>query len=505
MNKLLAIVPILGAATASCTASTAPQKPNIIFILADDMGYGDAGCYGQKLIETPNIDALAARGVKFTQNYSGAPVSAPARSVLMTGLHSGHTPIRGNDEVGSRGNVWSHKAMLADSTLEGQGTMPTDTKTLGHLMQNAGYKTGIVGKWGLGYPGSHSTPNKMGFDFFYGYNCQRQAHTYYPMFLYRNENREYLDNAPLLEPHEKLDSTADIYDSKSYDKFLRKQYSNDLMFDELIGFVENNKKEPFFLMWTTPMPHVSLQAPQKWIDHYKKKFNENEPYLGKKGYLPTRYPHATYAAMISYFDEQIGLLVEKLKADNLYDNTIIVFTSDNGATFNGGTDSPWFNSGGIFKSEQGFGKGSLREGGIRVPLIVTWPNQIKEPRTSDHICAFWDVMPTLGEIVKVKTPKTDGISYFPELMGKEQPKHEALYWEFSEGNGSRAVRMGKWKGAIYNIKKGNDAVELYNLEEDILEEKNVASENPEIVKQIRAIMKREHETPVNPRFDFFKD
>lgn len=505
MKKLLAVVPVLGAAMMSCGEKPTAQKPNIIFILADDMGYGDAGCYGQKLIETPNIDALAARGVRFTQNYSGAPVSAPARSVLMTGLHSGHTPVRGNDEVGDRGNVWSHEAMLADSTLEGQGTMPADTKTLGHMMQSAGYKTGVVGKWGLGFPGSISTPNKMGFDFFYGYNCQRQAHTYFPMFLYRNENREYLDNAPLLTPNEKLDSLADIYDAKAYEKFVRKQYSNDLMFDELIDFVEDNKKEPFFLMWTTPIPHVSLQAPQKWIDHYQKKFDENEPYLGKNGYLPARYPHAAYAAMISYFDEQIGLLVDKLKADGLYDNTIIIFSSDNGATFNGGTDSPWFNSGGVFRSERGFGKGFLREGGIRVPLIVSWPNQIKEARVSDHICAFWDVMPTLGEIAGAETPKTDGISYLPELMGLEQPEHEALYWEFSEGTGSRAVRMGKWKGAIYDIKTGNDVMVLYNLEDDVLEEKDLAAENPQIVEQIRAIMKREHTTPVNPRFDFFKD
>ncbi|MEG1635756.1 MAG: sulfatase-like hydrolase/transferase, partial [Rikenellaceae bacterium] len=441
----------------------------------------------------------------FNQCYSGAPVSAPARSVLMTGLHTGHTPVRANDEAGDRGDVWSHEAMLADSTLEGQGPMPADTKTLGSMMQKAGYKTGVVGKWGLGYPGSVSTPNKMGFDFFYGYNCQRQSHTYYPMFLYRNENREYLDNAPLLTPNQKLDSLADKYDAKSYEKFTRKQYSGDLMFDELVGFVEANKKEPFFLMWTTPIPHVSLQAPQRWIDHYQKKFNETEPYLSKNGYLPARYPHATYAAMVSYFDEQIGLLVEKLKADGLYDNTIIIFSSDNGATFNGGTDSPWFNSGGIFRSDRGYGKGSLREGGIRVPLIFTWPNQIKEPRESNHICAFWDVMPTLGEITDIETPKTDGISFLPEVMGKTQAQHEALYWEYPEGTGSRAVRMGKWKGIIFDIKKGNNTMELYNLENDILEEKNVAAENPEIVEQIRTIMKREHVTPVNPKFIFFEE
>ncbi|MFI3315064.1 MAG: arylsulfatase [Rikenellaceae bacterium] len=506
MNKLLLATPLLGTALfAGCNNATkSNEAPNVIYILMDDLGYGELGSYGQELIETPNIDKLAQNGIRFTQSYSGAPVSAPARCVLLTGKHTGHSIVRGNDEFGSRGSVWSHEAMLADSTLEGQFAMPATTRTLGHLMQDANYETGIIGKWGLGYPGSVSTPNKMGFDFFYGYNCQRQAHTYYPMFLYRNEAREYLDNAPLLTPNDRFDKDADVNDPESYKKFERNDYSNDLMFDEVISFVDSNKDKPFFLMWTTPIPHVSLQAPEEWVNYYNEKFKETEPYLGQNGYLPSIYPKATYAAMVSYFDQQVGLLIDKLIAENIYENTIIVFTSDNGPTFTGGSQSPWFNSGGIFKSEAGWGKASVHEGGIRVPLIVSWPEVIKEARVSDHICAFWDVLPTLADIVGSEVPEdVDGISFLPELLGKEQPQHEALYWEYPEGQGSRAVRMGNWKGIIQNIKKGNDKMELYNLDTDIQEQNDIADEHPEIVEQIKEIMNREHTISENANFRFF--
>lgn len=510
MNKktVLITAPLLGiAALSSCSQKAElPKQPNVIYILADDLGLAELGCYGQKLIETPNLDALAAKGIRFTQNYSGTAVSAPARCALLTGKHTGHAIVRGNDEDASRGNVWSHEAMLADSTLEGQWPMPADTRTLGHFMQDAGYHTGIVGKWGLGAPGSHSTPNKMGFDFFYGYNCQRQAHTYYPMFLYRNEDREYLDNAPLLTPNDRLDEGADIYDDAAYEKFSRKEYSNDLMFDEIINYIGEHKSEPFFLMWTSPLPHVSLQAPKEWVDYYQKKFNETEPYTGDMGYLPCRYPRSTYAAMISYYDDQVGKLVEKLKQEGIYENTIIVFTSDNGPTFNGGSQSPWFDSAHPFRSDRGYGKASLREGGIRVPMIVSWPSVIKEARVSDHICAAWDILPTLADISgKQLASEVDGISILPELLGQEQPKHEALYWEYPESDGERAVRMGKWKGAIYNIKKGNTTMELYDLEADPTESNDVAAQNPEVVEQIRAIMKREHEEPINEKFKFFTE
>ena len=478
------------------------KQPNIIYILADDLGYAELGCYGQKQIETPNIDKLAERGMRFTQNYAGTAVSAPSRCITFTGLHSGHAYIRGNDELAGRGNVWSHEAMLADSTLEGQRPLPAGTVTFPALLQQAGYTTGCIGKWGLGYPGSEGTPNKMGFDFFYGYNCQRQAHTYFPPFLYRNEAREYLPNK-ILAPGTKLDEGADPADEKSYAKYYQEVYSCDLMYDEILSFVEQSKDEPFFLAWTTPLPHVPLQAPERWVKHYVDKFGPEEPYSGNKGYYPCRYPRATYAAMISYWDEQIGGLVDKLKELGIYENTVIVFTSDNGPTFNGGSDSPWFDSAHPFKSEAGWGKASIREGGIRVPMIVTWGDRIKAGSASSHVCASWDVMPTVCDLAGIETPKqADGISFVPELLGKKQKAHEYLYWEYPEGGGSKAVRMGKWKGLILNIKKEGEAgMMLFDLEKDPREQQDVAEQHPDIIARIRAIMKEAHTTPVIKQFD----
>ena len=337
----------------SAKSQVKESRPNVIYIIMDDLGYGDIGCYGSEKIETPNIDRLYKDGISFTQHYTGSPVSAPARCVLMTGMHSGHAQIRANDEMAYRGAIMNYDSMYVHPGLEGQYPLKAHTMTLGRMMQQAGYVTGCFGKWGLGAPGTEGTPNKQGFDSFYGYNCQRQAHSYYPAFLYKNEDRVYLANK-VLDPHTtKLDAGADPRDEAAYAKFSQKEYANDLIFDELISFVGQNRKKPFFLMWTTPLPHVSLQAPEKWVKYYVGKFGDEAPYIGKAGYMPCRYPHATYAAMISYFDEQIGKLIEKLKKERLYDNTVIMFTSDNGPTFNGGSDSPWFDSGGPFRSEYG--------------------------------------------------------------------------------------------------------------------------------------------------------
>ena len=487
---------------ASALLCNGAPTPNVIYILMDDLGYGDLGCYGQQRIKTPHIDALAAEGIRFTQNYAGSPVSAPSRCVTLTGLHSGHAFIRGNDELANRGNVWSHAAMLKDASLEGQLPLPAATRTIAHLMQDAGYKTAMIGKWGLGYPGSEGSPNKMGFDFFYGYNCQRQAHSYYPMFLYRNDKREMLDNAPLLIPNARLARGNDAQDARSYEKYVRAEYSCDLMFEELLRFVKKQDKEPFFLMWTTPIPHVALQAPQHWVDFYRREFGEEKAYLGGRGYLPCRYPKATYAAMISYFDEQVGKLVAELKAEGIDDDTIIFFVSDNGPTFNGGSNSAWFDSAKPFRSDMGWGKASLREGGIRVPMIIRWPALIKQARVSDHITASYDIFPTLADIVGEPAPKhLDGISLLPELQGKPQPEHEALYWEYPEGNGSCALRMGRWKALIRNLKKGNTTMELYDLDSDPREEHNLASQRPEIVAKLRVIIRREHARAQHARFD----
>ena len=498
---------LLGCSLLSFSVITNAQKkdvkPNVIFILMDDLGYGDIQCFGQQKIETPNIDQLRSRGMKFTQMYSGSPVSAPARCVLMTGMHSGHAQIRGNDEMASRGAVQNYDSMFAHRELEGQYPLKAGTMTLGRMMKQAGYTTGCFGKWGLGYPGSEGTPDKQGFDQFYGYNCQRQAHTYYPAYLYDNDQRVYLHNK-VMNPHScPLDAGADPNDKANYAKYEQKEYANDLIFDAMIKFVDTHEKNPFFLMWTTPIPHVSLQAPQKWVDYYVKKFGDEKPYLGNKGYFPCRYPHATYAAMISYFDQQIGKLIDKLKADGLYDNTLIVFTSDNGATFNGGTDSPWFNSGGIFKSEYGWGKCFLHEGGIRVPTVITWEGKIKKGSTTTHICSFQDFMPTFAEIAGTKCSKTDGLSILPTLLGnnKRQKQHEYLYWEFNEIKGAKAVRWGKWKGLLDNIKEGNTKMQLFDLEKDVREQHDVADEHPEIVKKILKLMEESHSIPDNKKFN----
>jgi len=467
-------------------------KPNIIFILADDLGYGDLGCYGQKLIETPNIDKLAAEGMRFTQHYSGAPVCAPSRCSLLTGKHTGHSYIRGNDEWAERGKVRDYRAMLADSTLEGQRPLPENEITFPELLKTAGYTNGIVGKWGLGAPQTNSTPLHKGFDFFYGYNCQRQAHTYYPVHLYKNDRRVYLNN-DTISPDTPLEKGADPYDLKSYTKFTLNEYACDPMFQELTEFVNQNKNHPFFMYWATTIPHVPIQAPQRWVDYYVKKFGDEKPYIGDQGYFPHRYPHAGYAAMISYLDEQVGLLITQLKSLGLYDNTLIIFTSDNGPTYTGGADSPWFRSAGPFKNEFGWGKGFTHEGGIRVPMIASWPGKIKKGAVSNHISAFWDVLPTFCELTGIQIPaQMDGISFLPELLGEKQNAHPYLYWEFPETDGQQAVRLGKWKGIRQDIKMGNLNLQLFNLETDIQELHDVSTKYPEIVRQMEEIMIKEH-------------
>ena len=496
------LVSVVPACLSSCQQKKQEaSKPNIIYILADDLGSAELGCFGQEKIETPNIDRLAQEGMRFTNHYSGQAVSGPSRCVLFTGLHTGHSYIRGNDEVPSRGKVWDHHAMLADSSLEGQRPVPANTIMIPRKLKEGGYTTACIGKWGLGWPGSESTPNKMGFDFFYGYNCQRQAHTYFPPFLYRNECREYLENE-LLVPHTKLDKGADPYDEKSYAKYTKKQYAPDLMYKEILQFVERSKDEPFALFWTTPVPHVPLQAPEQWVKHYREKFGDEEPYVGNKDYFPCRYPRATYAAMVSYWDEQIGGLVQKLKDLGIYENTVIIFTSDNGPTFNGGTDSPFFDSAKPFKCEYGWGKASLREGGIRVPMIASWPGHIPAGTTSDHLSAFWDMMPTMCDIAGVESPATDGISMLPVMLGndEDQKKHDFLYWEYPEGGGQLAVRMGEWKAFVPRVMKGNQEIELYNLVTDPREQQNVADKHPEIVKRALEIIRKEHVDPVVEKF-----
>ena len=499
--KSYLLVIIAAVSLSCCNEKTPLSKPNIIYILADDLGYGELGIYGQAKIETPNIDRLATSGIRFTQHYAGAPVCAPSRCILLTGKHAGHAQIRGNDEWRDRGNVWDYVSMIKDSTLEGQRPLKEGTVTIGSLLQDAGYKTAVVGKWGLGAPHTEGIPTKQGFDFFYGYNCQRQAHTYYPVHLYKNENRVYLNN-DTIPPNTKLGSKADPLAHDSYAHFALNDYAPDFMFKEIQNFVQENKDNPFFLYWATPIPHAPLQAPQEWIDKYVEKFGDEDPYLGSKGYFPHRYPHAAYAAMVSYFDNQVGLLLEQLKVLNIHENTLVIFSSDNGPTFNGGTDSEWFDSAKPFISKQGWGKGSVHEGGIRVPMIASWPGKIQPGTISNHISSFYDVLPTLCEVAGISTAyKTDGISFLPELLNThQQEKHDFLYFEFPAYRGQQAVRMGKWKALRLNIFKGNMDIELYDLEVDPLEQHDLAAQFPGVVAQIENIMKNEHTVPEIERF-----
>ena len=477
-------------------------QPNIIYILADDLGYGELGVYGQEIIETPNIDALAKNGMLFTQHYSGSPVCAPSRSVFMTGQHTGHTPIRGNDEWKERGDTWNYQAMFDNPYLEGQRPIPDSTVTIAEKLKSAGYTTGMVGKWGLGAPTTEGLPNRQGFDFFYGYNCQRQAHTLYPMHLWHNEERHLLDNKNV-PPGANLVEGADPNDPASYADFKLNDYAPELMHKEAIKFLEENKDQPFFLYYASPLPHVPLQAPEKWVNYYRAKLGKEEPYTGKS-YFPNQTPRATYAAMISYLDEQVGDLVNKLVELGIYENTIIIFTSDNGPTYAGGADTQFFDSAKPFKTEYGWAKGFVHEGGIRVPMIASWPGKIKTGSQSDHISAFYDMMPTFGDLVGVSIPSnTDGISLVPTLMGKKtQKKHDYLYWEFPAYKGQQAVRMGKWKAIRRNIYEGNLAIELYDLESDIQELENVAELHMDIVKKITTILEKAHTPSHLERFQF---
>jgi len=452
------------------------KRPNIVYILADDLGYNEVGCYGQEKIKTPNIDKLAAGGIRFTQHYSGSAVCAPTRCMLLTGLHSGHSYIRSNDEMSERGDVWN------DPLIEGQRPLLEGTETIGTMLQRAGYKTACVGKWGLGWYGSSGDPNKQGFDHYFGYICQREAHNYYPTHLWKDGERFELEN-DRFKPHKRLPADADPDDPKSYDPYKGTDFAPDFMIDDTLEFIRKNREDPFFLYWCTPVPHMSLQVPEDSLDEYLGKFDET-PYKGQKGYLPHMTPRAAYAAMVTRMDRDIGRIVQELEKLGIRDNTIIMFSSDNGPTFNGGTDSEFFESN---KPLSGL-KCSLKEGGIRVPMIANWPGHIRPGTTTDHISAQWDVMATLAELTGAEPrADTDGISFLPTLTGDGVQKgHEYLYWEYAN---QQAVRVGDWKGYRRNAKKFPDEpIKLFDLKTDPAEKNDMAKDNPDVVRKIVRIM-----------------
>jgi len=477
------------------------MQPNIVLILADDLGYGELGAYGQNKIQTPHIDALAREGLLLTDYYAGSPVCAPSRYTLLTGKHTGHAFIRGNDEWGSRGDVWSYPAMLADPGLEGQLPIPDSTLLLSEILSASGYTCAAFGKWGLGAPGSEGQPLRQGFQQFYGYNCQRWAHTYYPPFLWKNDARITLNN-PLLMPVLPWNTAWDASDVKVYESYAGREYAPESMLSEAKGFIKTQGSKPFFLFYPTPLPHAALQAPRHWVDYYHDKIGEEKPYIGEKGYVPVRYPRATYAAMISYLDEQVGALVATLKEEGLLENTLIFFTSDNGPTFAGGVDAAYFRSAGHFSVAADRIKGSVHEGGLRVPFIAYWKGKIKPGRVSSRPAYAPDLFPTLCELTGNPVPEgIDGLSMLPLLRSKgQQPNHPWLYWEFPEYGGQQAIRQGDWKLLRRDLHKGQGPARLFRLSEDPGEEKDLADQFPEKVRALTQIMRTQHRTSDNPKF-----
>lgn len=493
---------ILTGVVAGCMSEepSGSDAPNIILILADDLGYGELGVYGQEYIETPNLDRLAAEGRRFSRFYSSSPVCAPARYALLTGQHTAQAFIRGNHEWEHRGPVWDYRSVVIDSTLEGQYPMPDTLVTLPRALQSVGYQTAMFGKWGLGAPHTASTPNKMGFDYFYGYNCQRIAHTYYPVHVYENEQRVALGN-DTLPPHTALAPGVDSTDWSAYAPFQSSVYAPTATFAALQDFLrqQKDKDHPFFVYWATPIPHLPLQAPQRWVAYYREKFGPETPYAGRSGYFPTPYPRATYAAMVSYLDEMVGELVKQLKAQGEYEHTLILFTSDNGPTYTGGSDSHFFDSGRPFRSDRGYGKGYVREGGIRVPLIATWPGRIPAGSRSATVAVQYDLMATFSELTGFALPTTNlGHSFLPALLGnREMPySHEHHVWYFPEYGGQVAVRMGPWKLIRDEIRNPQRSqLHLYHLERDSLEENNQLVVEGEIAVRADSIFRAVYQPP----------
>ena len=472
-REFLATLSVLGTGTALLPAinckKTSSKKPNIIFIMADDLGYSELGCYGQKYIKTPNIDRIADEGMRFSDFYSSSAVCAPARCSLMTGKHGGHAFIRDNYGVGGR------------DSFRGQLPLPEATETIASVLKRSGYVTGCFGKWGLGEPGSSGDPLKLGFDRVYGYNCQRHAHNLYPRFLVKDDKNE------MLEGNER--------------GLTGKHYAPQLIADEMLNFIRKNQDKPFFVYFPTVIPHLPLQVPETELEQYEGNWIETA-YSGKS-YQPHPKPRAAYAGMISFMDKQVGRLMNLLKELKLDDNTIVFFTSDNGTTYlEKQVDYDFFNS---VAGLRGL-KGSLYEGGIRVPMIVRWPGRITAGTSSNMPAAGYDMLATLAEAGSAEIPEfTDGISIMPTILGKSsrQKYHDYLFWDFAGYGKQIAVRLGKWKGIKTNIKNKNDVpLELYDLENDPGEKNNLAAEYPDIIARIEKIMLEARTKPQTERFVF---
>ena len=433
------------------------QTPNIVYIMADDLGIGDLGCYGQQQIKTPCIDGLARNGMMFMRHYSGSSISAPSRCTLLTGKHTGHAAIRGNKPV-----------TLADGEKY-DTPLPAKEVTVAKLLKQKNYRTACIGKWGMGGPDSEGHPNRHGFDYFYGYLGQGHAHSYYPPFLFENNEKIMLE---------------------------KKHYSHNLIVEKALDFIDKNAEHPFFLYFSPTIPHAELAVPEENMQQYEGQFQE-KPFAGGH-YCAQPKPRAAYAAMVTLLDTNVGQIIELLKRKGVYENTIIIFTSDNGVHKEGGHDPEYFNSNSGLRGI----KRDFYEGGIRTPFIVEWPGMIAPGSRNQHVSAFWDFLPTVCDITGISTPHDiDGISYLPVLKGLEQPEHDYLYYEFYEKQGTQAVIQDDWKLISLQVNAPKKThYELYNLKTDPKEQHNVAVLHPDRVEQLKALIKQAHTK--NPIFNY---
>lgn len=463
-----------------------PARPNIIFLLADDLGYGDLGCYGQTKIRTPHLDRLAAEGLRFTQHYAGNAVCAPSRCVLMTGRHPGHAHVRDNRSY----------------QPEGQEPLLADALTIPGLLKAAGYVTGGFGKWGLGGPGTSGDPRKQGLDRWFGYNCQGVAHNFYPTYLWDDDRKVTLPN-PAFSAHDQFKPGEDPQDPQSYRRFQGTHYSADLIAEQARRFIRDHRDRPFFCYFPTTVPHLALQVPDDSLQEYVGQWDD-PPYTGGKGYLPHFAPRAAYAAMITRMDREIGRIMELVRELGLDEKTIFIFSSDNGPLHGvhaglAGTDCGFFNSHGGLRD----GKGTLYEGGIRVPGIVRWKGTIQPGTVSERVTGFEDWLPTLLELAGLqdKIPAgIDGISFAPTLRGQPQPERPFLYREFPAYGGQQCIRVGQWKAVRQNLlankKKAaagrSPTFELYDLAADPQEQQDVAAAQPDVVARLTRLMHQQH-------------
>ena len=488
-NLLWAMMPLLSA----CSGQQDTQKPNIIYIMCDDLGYNDLACYGQQYINTPHLDRMAGEGMRFTQAYAGSPVSAPSRASFMTGQHTGHTEVRGNKEY------WKDVPMIQMGVNEefsrvGQHPYDPDHVILPEIMKDNGYTTGMFGKWAGGYEGSVSTPDKRGIDEYYGYVCQYQAHLYYPNFLNRYSKSKGDKEVIRITLEDNIQ-----HPQKGEGYFNRTQYSADMIHQAALEWIDaQSGKQPFFGVFTYTLPHAELVQPEDSIlQYYKEKFTEDKDWIQPdwSRYNTSLHAHAQFAAMVTRLDTYIGEVLAKLKEKGFDKNTLVIFTSDNGPHTEGGADPDFFGYNAILRGT----KRQTHEGGVRVPFIAWWPGKVPAGVVNDHQLAFYDVMPTFCELAgvedyvakytnkKKETDHFDGLSFAPTLLGKnDQKEHEFLYWEFEETD-QVAVRMGDWK----MVSKGGTP-HLYDLSKDVHEDNDIASQHPDIVKKMVEIAHSQH-------------